>query len=68
MNISGIRPVSGYYDYNEIKTRAGWDVITAVQNGAVYQVDANATSRPSQYVVDGIYAVAKAVYPEIFAE
>lgn len=56
------------YDYNEIKTRAGWDVITAVKNGAVYQVDANATSRPSQYVVDGIYAVAKAVYPEIFAE
>lgn len=56
------------YDYNEIKTRAGWDVITAVQNGAVYQVDANATSRPSQYVVDGIYAVAKAVYPEIYAE
>ncbi|MGN0608060.1 MAG: ABC transporter substrate-binding protein [Oscillospiraceae bacterium] len=56
------------YDFNEIKTRAGWDVITAVKNGAVYQVDANATSRPSQYVVDGIYAVAKAVYPEIFAE
>lgn len=56
------------YDYNEIKTRAGWDVITAVKNDAVYQVDANATSRPSQYVVDGIYAVAKAVYPEIFAE
>lgn len=56
------------YDYNEIKSRAGWESIAAVQNGAVYQVDANATSRPSQYIVDGIYQVAKAVYPEVYGE
>lgn len=56
------------YDFNEIKERAGWEVITAVMNGDVYQVDSNATSRPSQNIVDGIYAVAKAVYPEIYGE
>lgn len=56
------------YDFNEIKTRAGWENLSAVKNGAVYQVSANATSRPSQYIVGGIYEVAKAVYPEIYGE
>ncbi|MBD5141975.1 MAG: ABC transporter substrate-binding protein [Ruminococcus sp.] len=55
------------YDFNEIKSRAGWGNIPAVQNGAVFCVDANATSRPSQHIVEGIMAVAEAVYPEIYA-
>lgn len=56
------------YDFNEIKTRAGWENIKAVKNGAVYQVNANATSRPSQYIVDGMYQIARAVYPEVYGE
>lgn len=56
------------YDFNEIKTRAGWENLSAVKSGAVYQVDANATSRPSQYIIGGIYEVAKAVYPEVYGE
>lgn len=55
------------YDFNEIKSRSGWENIPAVQNGAVYYVDANATSRPSQHIVEGIMAVAEAVYPEIYS-
>lgn len=55
------------YDFNEIKTRAGWEGISAVKNGNVYSVNANATSRPSQHVVEGIYEVARAVYPEIYS-
>lgn len=55
------------YDFNEIKSRTGWENIPAVQNGAVFCVDANATSRPSQHIVEGIMAVAEAVYPEIYA-
>ena len=54
------------YDFNEIKSRAGWDNITAVKNGEIYCVDANTTSRPSQNIVDGIYEVARAVYPNIY--
>lgn len=54
------------YDFSEIKTRAGWENIAAVKNGEVYSVSANATSRPSQNIVDGIYEVARAVYPNIF--
>lgn len=56
------------YDFNEIKSRAGWENISAVKSGAVYCVDANATSRPSQHIVDGMYQVAEAIYPEIFSE
>lgn len=56
------------YDFNEITARAGWDVVTAVKNGAVYQVGANETSRASQHIVDGINEIASAVYPEIYGE
>lgn len=55
------------YDFNEIKSRAGWENISAVKNSAVYCVDANATSRPSQHIIEGIMAVAEAVYPEIYS-
>ncbi len=56
------------YDYNEIKTRAGWENISAVKNGAVYCVGANETSRPSQHIIEGMYQIAEAIYPDIFAE
>ena len=56
------------YDYNEIKARKGWSNINAVKTGAVYQVNSNAVSRPSQHIVEGMYEVAKAIYPEVFAE
>lgn len=49
-----------------IKSRAGWKVIPAVANDEVYLVDANATSRPTQNIVNGIGLIAKAVYPEYF--
>ncbi len=54
------------YDFNEIKSRAGWENISAVKNGCVYYVDSNATARASQNIVNGLYEVAKAVYPEIY--
>ncbi len=56
------------YDFNEIKSRPGWENIKAIQNGAVYQVDANATSRPSQHITEGIRQVAEAIYPEVYGE
>ncbi|MCH5194115.1 MAG: ABC transporter substrate-binding protein [Oscillospiraceae bacterium] len=54
------------YDFNEIKTRPGWENITAVKNGDVYKVDANTTGRPSQHIVDGLYEIARAIYPDIY--
>lgn len=56
------------YDYKEILSRAGWDTISAVKNGCVYQLDTNAVSRPSQNIVKGIKLVAEAVYPELYMD
>jgi iron complex transport system substrate-binding protein len=50
----------------EINARPGWDAMKAVSSGAVYQVDTNATSRPSQNAVKGLRMLAELVYPEYF--
>ncbi len=52
------------YDYNEIYSREGWDVINAVKNTRVYSVDANASSRGSQNIVKAIAQISAAICPE----
>ncbi len=56
------------YDYNEIKTRSGWENISAVQNSRVVQVDANSVSRPSHNIVKGLKQIANAVRPGVFPD
>ena len=53
------------YDLNEIKTRAGWGSIKAVKNGSIRQVSEISTTSS---IVDNIYEIAKAVYPEIYKD
>lgn len=53
------------YDLNEIKTRAGWGSIKAVKNGSIRQVSEISTTAS---IVDNIYEIAKAVYPEIYKD
>ncbi len=48
----------------DILSRDGFSVITAVENGDVYLVDANATSRPSHNFVAGLEEIAKAIHNE----
>ncbi|WP_431523618.1 ABC transporter substrate-binding protein [Paenibacillus pabuli] len=49
-----------------IKERSGWDQITAVKDDAVIGLDANLLSRPGPRVTEGLKAVAKAIYPDLF--
>lgn len=49
------------YDFNEIYSRAGWDVLKAVKNSCVYSVDANASSRGSQNIVIAIEQISNAI-------
>lgn len=51
-----------------VKTREGWDTITAVKDGAVYMVDSNESSRPSHKAVKALKAMAKAIYPDEYKE
>ncbi|SCI11627.1 ABC transporter substrate-binding protein [Romboutsia sp. Marseille-P6047] len=52
----------------EIKSREAWDVINAVKDNAVYLVDKNASSRPSQNATKALEEIAKAVYPEYYGQ
>lgn len=52
----------------EIKDRSGWDVLTAVQDGAVYYIDNMASSLPNQNVVKALKQMAEAIYPEYYGE
>lgn len=52
----------------EIMGRSGWQNVTAIVNGDVYQVDANAVSLPNLHVIDGIKQIAVLVYPEAYAD
>ena len=49
---------------DELKGRAGWDVVTAIKDEAVYPIDTNASNNPSQNIVKALEEMAKAVYPD----
>jgi iron complex transport system substrate-binding protein len=51
-----------------VESRSGWDSITAVQNGALYEIDADIVSRAGPRIVEALRAIAKMIHPEIFGE
>ena len=61
--------VANFYETIEVvETRPGWDSITAVQNGALYEINADIISRTGPRIVDALELIAKMVHPEIFGE
>jgi iron complex transport system substrate-binding protein len=46
--------------------RAGWESITAVQDGNIFPIDDNLISRPGPRLVDGLEALAKILHPDVF--
>ncbi|MCL2015884.1 MAG: ABC transporter substrate-binding protein [Defluviitaleaceae bacterium] len=51
----------------EIAARPGWEVLSAVQNGQIFQIDTNASSRPTQNITLALLELAAAIYPEYFS-
>lgn len=51
---------------DEIKSREGWEVISAVQNDNVYLIDANTSSRASHLSINALEDMAKAIYPDLY--
>lgn len=49
-----------------VKERPGWEVITAVKEGAIFDLDDDLISRPGPRIVDGLEAVARIIHPELF--
>lgn len=48
----------------EIKSRAGWENMKAIQNDDVYYIDTNSSSRSNHNIVKALEEMAEAVYPE----
>jgi len=49
-----------------LRARPGWNLIPAVRTGAVILLPTGIVSNPGPRVADGVMAVAKALYPELF--
>ncbi len=61
--------VANFYDTIEaVATRPGWNTINAVQDDALYEIDANIISRSGPRVADALEVIAKMVHPEIFGQ
>ena len=59
---------AGLTAVEDIESREGWDTITAVKNGDVYQIDKNSSSRASQNIIKALKEMAKAVYPDEYKD
>ena len=58
-----------FYDTIEVVAeRPGWSSIDAVQNDALYEINADIISRTGPRLVDALEALAKMVHPEIFGQ
>ncbi|WP_165998532.1 ABC transporter substrate-binding protein [Bacillus sp. Cs-700] len=61
----------GYYTENPIKqvlSREGWQDVTAVKEEQVVDVHSDLVTRSGPRLVEGVEELAKAVYPDVFAE
>lgn len=52
----------------EVLAREGWENVTAVVDKAVYPIDNAASSLPNHHIITALTEMAKAVYPEEYAE
>lgn len=61
--LTNMPDINGVKAVDDIKSRDGWDSITAIKEGQVYGIDKNASARPSQNVIKALKEMAKAIYP-----
>ncbi len=51
---------------DEIKSRAGWENVTAIKNNDVYYIDNNASSLSDHNIVKALEQMAEAIYPDVY--
>lgn len=52
----------------DVKNRAGWDLINAVQNNQVYEINADIISRSGPRLAEALELLAQMIHPEIFGQ
>jgi len=60
--------IHGETNIDELYKRPGWQMIKAVKQKRVYQVNPDAISRPGPRLVDALEEVAKILYPDLFLQ
>lgn len=53
---------------NTILTMEGWENVNAIVNNEVFMLDSDEVNQPNQHVISALIAMAKAIYPEQFAD
>ncbi|UCD72700.1 MAG: cobalamin-binding protein [Candidatus Bathyarchaeota archaeon] len=51
----------------DIEVRPGWNRITAVKMGRIYEIDEDILIRPGPRIIDGLEALAAIIHPQLFA-
>lgn len=51
-----------------LAARTGWDAIQAVKDGNIFYINENASNRPNAHIVEAMEEMAKAIYPEYYAD
>jgi iron complex transport system substrate-binding protein len=51
---------------DHIATRPGWETVKAVQDGRIYVINGDITSRAGPRIVDGLEMIARALHPDRF--
>ena len=52
----------------EIMGREGWEEVTAIANGDVYLLDEESANQPNHRIVNALYEMARAVYPDLYGD
>jgi iron complex transport system substrate-binding protein len=52
--------------FDEVKARPAWNMISAVQNNRLCEIDQNLLGRAGPRVADAVEALAKFIHPELF--
>jgi iron complex transport system substrate-binding protein len=52
----------------EILARVGWEEMAAIKNKSVFYIDNGTSSLSNHHIVDAFKEMAKAIYPEVYAD
>jgi iron complex transport system substrate-binding protein len=55
-----------YGSVADVKARAGWSTISAIQNNRIYIIDQDIMSEPGVRIAEQVQAVAASLYPQLF--
>lgn len=50
----------------QVRSRPGWNALSALKNGKIFTIDDDLVARPGPRLVDGLELLAQYIHPELF--